>query len=67
MKVLQLDYPVCRADTGCPLCGHPKDKGLVMCWPCHRGFKLLNRGGTDDYAGAREALDRFEARGKVAP
>lgn len=48
-----MDKPVCRAALVCPLCGHDKDRGLVMCWPCHRGGRHIQHFG-------KEALDAFE-------
>jgi len=34
-----------RLSTTCPNCTGPKDKGLVVCWPCHREQKQKNGGG----------------------
>ena len=34
-----------RALPTCPNCGRPKDKGLLVCWPCHREQKRRNDGG----------------------
>lgn len=48
-----MDYPICRACTDCPLCGHPKKVGMLMCWLCHRGGKTIPDFG-------KVALDRFE-------
>lgn len=50
---MTLDHPVCRAAPICPICGNPKDVGLVMCWPCYRGGKSIPNFG-------KVALDRFE-------
>lgn len=47
------DYPICRASTDCPPCGHPKDVGALFCWPCYRGGKSIPNFGV-------VALERFE-------
>lgn len=52
MKIA-IDHPICRASPDCPLCGHPKDKGALFCWPCYRGGKHIPDFG-------KVALDRFE-------
>lgn len=28
----------------CPACGLPKDKGLLVCWPCHGRLKSRHNG-----------------------
>lgn len=33
-------HPRLRASLICPLCGGPKDKGLVCCWHCYRSYAL---------------------------
>jgi hypothetical protein len=54
------DYPVVRASTTCPCCGHPKDVGTLFCWPCYRGGKSIPNFGL-------VALERFEHHpGRIA-
>jgi hypothetical protein len=38
MKVI-VDYPKLRETVGCPLCGNPKSKGIVICWTCNGHLK----------------------------
>ena len=44
-----------RADYTCPLCLGPKDRGLVLCWPCHRSEKRANDGCYSAFAERRIA------------
>ena len=39
---MTIDHPLVRASTRCPICHEPKDKGLVMCWPCYRQIDMRN-------------------------
>ena len=55
---MMLDHPVCRAAVTCPVCHEPKDKGLVMCWPCHRANKR-----NAFHAFVRDQVEYFEAGG----
>ena len=57
LDTLGLDHPRCRQSTVCPLCHHPKDKMLVVCWPCFRstGYKYGD-------LKAHAAVDKAEAR-----
>ena len=61
-----MDYPHLREQLLCVACGGFKDRGLLLCWPCHRGYKR------DGYPLDVQALmDRIEARsalhGRFAP
>ena len=33
---MTIDNPLVRNDYTCPACFGVKDKGLLICWPCHR-------------------------------
>lgn len=57
---MELDNPMVRASSGCPLCGKAKDAGLVACWPCYRLFELRYGNQT-----AEAVIDSAEARLKV--
>lgn len=61
-----MDYPHVRSRTLCVSCKGGKDRGLILCWPCHRRYK------SSGYpAGVQAALDRAEAHsalhGRFAP
>ena len=49
------DESYVRSDYTCPLCLGPKDRGLVLCWPCHRSEKEANGGGYSAFAERRIA------------
>lgn len=56
-------HPKVRAMLTCPACGEAKDRGLVLCWPCHRAQKQRNDGG---YSPKLEAqLDYIEQHGEA--
>jgi hypothetical protein len=60
------NYPNMRALPICIVCRKPKDKGLVICWTCHKRQKRLNAGRDYDYDPIiTEIMEAFEA-GKVA-
>jgi hypothetical protein len=40
-----MDHPNVRHMLACPKCSQPKDRGLLLCWPCHRTEKRNNEGG----------------------
>ena len=50
-------YPFVRADSLCVWCGEKKDKGLLLCWPCHHTQKDRNDG---DYG--RKAYSKLDQR-----
>ena len=55
-----------RADNTCPLCLGVKDKGLVLCWPCHRREKAANDGCYSAFAERRVAArEQFLAGGNL--
>jgi hypothetical protein len=35
-----VDYPYVRKAGVCVACGGAKDFDLVLCWPCHRSYKV---------------------------
>lgn len=37
---MQIDHPLLRQHSHCPLCHERKDQGLVTCWPCYRRHEL---------------------------
>ena len=56
----QPDNPRVRADNTCPLCLGVKDKGLILCWPCHHSEKRANGGSYSAFAERRiSATERF--------
>jgi hypothetical protein len=48
-----MDHPHVRHMLACPKCSQPKERGLLLCWPCHRQQKRENGGG---YSEATERL-----------
>jgi hypothetical protein len=53
------DHPFTRNGIGCPLCGGDKERGLLICWPCHRALKAEFDGGYGYHA--EDLLDKHEA------
>jgi hypothetical protein len=54
---MELDNPLTRAGTTCPLCSKAKDAGCVACWPCYRRFELKYGNQT-----AEAVIDSYETR-----
>ena len=52
------DHPRIRNLQVCPKCAQHKERGLVVCWPCHRDLKRVYGGG---YGPFEETLDVVEA------
>ena len=57
---MPIDNPRVRDDATCPLCLGVKDRGLVVCWPCHYSEKQANHGCYSAFAERRiSAYERF--------
>lgn len=41
---MQTDNPHVREDYTCPVCLGPKNRGLLVCWPCHHDETHYNDG-----------------------
>jgi hypothetical protein len=44
---MQTDNPLVRDGYTCPSCLGPKNRGLLICWPCHHDQKQHNDGKYD--------------------
>jgi hypothetical protein len=38
--MMEVDFPLVRAQVMCPLCQGEKAVGLLVCWPCYRQREL---------------------------
>ena len=52
------EFPRVRAQYTCVCCGGPKDRELILCWPCHHKEKRMNDGSYS--AAVEQALRDFE-------
>ena len=58
------DNPCVRASFVCPICARHKDRGLVVCWVCHRILKRAHDGCYGAFAERRiAAQEAVLARG----
>ena len=63
-------HPLIRDGIGCPVCAGNKERGLLVCWPCHNTLQAAYGGGygprveqlLDEYETyLQDAEDRYEA------
>lgn len=44
MTDIIVDHMHVRSMYTCPACSQPKDRGLLLCWPCHHKEKRIHDG-----------------------